>query len=240
MSRSRSESSLCSSSHKSGSHSGSDQPWPVADWPTASSSRPAVGSGRGYPDHSLPATNMHKVFSSSQESSVADSSLSSDNISAREPETVEHHDGQSAKYSAGSDLHNLGQCSPCAWNWRPAGCVNGSHCSFCHMCEEGEIKQRRKNRLVKLKSSKSAVASAAPSPHIQMLQQDPNSGSSAQVDRRRNLPKPNKAYAFNAAILTSLETTPVKPHSERDHMMLARSIASSSSQRRVDANKLSL
>jgi len=216
MGRSRSESSLNSSSHdKSGSASGSDQPWQVADRPTG---RPAVDSSRGYVDQSPPA-NMHKVFSSSQESSAAESSLSSDNISARNEPEVEQQAGEGAKWSAGSDLHHLGQCSPCAWNWRPAGCVNGSHCLFCHMCLEGEIKQRRKNRLVKLKGSKKAVASAADgnaraqlalqSQLSQIAQQDPSGGSLAQVDRRRNL-------------------------------TLARSIASSSAQRRDNESKLSL
>ena len=45
-------------------------------------------------------------------------------------------------WSAGSDLHILGKCSPCAWKYRVAGCNNGEICKFCHMCPPGTVKAR--------------------------------------------------------------------------------------------------
>jgi hypothetical protein len=43
--------------------------------------------------------------------------------------------------------HRSGQCKPCAWYWRPQGCRNGEKCAYCHMCPEGELKARKKNKI---------------------------------------------------------------------------------------------
>jgi len=47
-------------------------------------------------------------------------------------------------WSVGSELHHIGECRPCAWNCRPGGCVQGASCTFCHLCEQGALRQRRK------------------------------------------------------------------------------------------------
>lgn len=59
-------------------------------------------------------------------------------------------------WSVGSDLHQLGKCNPCAWNWRPSGCINGGDCMFCHMCPSGELKVRRKERVTRLKAERTS------------------------------------------------------------------------------------
>jgi len=59
-------------------------------------------------------------------------------------------------WSSGAELHQSGECNPCAWNWRPRGCVNAQDCKFCHMCEEGALKLRRKERVAKLKADRAA------------------------------------------------------------------------------------
>lgn len=46
--------------------------------------------------------------------------------------------------SAGSSLHELGQCRPCAWFWKPQGCQNGQACAHCHLCPKGELKERKR------------------------------------------------------------------------------------------------
>lgn len=46
--------------------------------------------------------------------------------------------------SRGSVLHALGQCKPCAWFWKPQGCRNDQNCQHCHLCPEGELKERKK------------------------------------------------------------------------------------------------
>lgn len=48
--------------------------------------------------------------------------------------------------SHGSALHSVGECRPCAWFWKAAGCQNGQDCSYCHICGEGEAKLRKKTK----------------------------------------------------------------------------------------------
>jgi len=55
--------------------------------------------------------------------------------------------------SIGALGHCENNCKPCAWNWKPGGCVNGRNCDFCHKCERGELKRRRKERVAVLRKS---------------------------------------------------------------------------------------
>lgn len=77
--------------------------------------------------------------------------------------------------SQGSVLHGTGNCRPCAWFWKPAGCMNGSDCNFCHACPEDERKMRRMRRLLH-KTSVDGGASG-------------KLGESAPVEQRPNLQK---------------------------------------------------
>ncbi|CAE7226560.1 unnamed protein product [Symbiodinium natans] len=45
--------------------------------------------------------------------------------------------------SIGSASHYTGECRPCAF-LHAKGCVNGTSCSFCHLCDKGEKKRRQK------------------------------------------------------------------------------------------------
>jgi len=54
-------------------------------------------------------------------------------------------------YSAGSELHGTGECAPCMWFFKPRGCQLGVLCGFCHLCPDGELKQRRKKKDTKLR-----------------------------------------------------------------------------------------
>jgi len=47
--------------------------------------------------------------------------------------------------SKGSALHPWGACKPCAFVFE-VGCANGVNCQFCHLCEPGEKKRRKKER----------------------------------------------------------------------------------------------
>ncbi|CAE8667860.1 unnamed protein product, partial [Polarella glacialis] len=51
-----------------------------------------------------------------------------------------------AALSAGSTLHDLGNCRPCAFFWKDEGCANDASCPFCHICMPGEKKRRYKER----------------------------------------------------------------------------------------------
>mmetsp|Transcript_3499 Transcript_3499/g.10208 ORF Transcript_3499/g.10208 Transcript_3499/m.10208 type:complete len:263 (-) Transcript_3499:94-882(-) len=60
--------------------------------------------------------------------------------------------------SVGSELHGTGECRPCAWFWRPQGCMNSAECRHCHLCPAGEMKARRKQKA----QASRAGGSAAP------------------------------------------------------------------------------
>jgi len=46
----------------------------------------------------------------------------------------------------GSASHHLQKCKPCAF-FNMKGCRDGVECQFCHLCEAGEKKRRKKERL---------------------------------------------------------------------------------------------
>lgn len=55
--------------------------------------------------------------------------------------------------SSGAQAHALGQCTPCAYFWyKKDGCRKGDECQFCHLCQKGEIKRRKKQRVQQLKA----------------------------------------------------------------------------------------
>merc|ERR1719401_1993087 len=47
--------------------------------------------------------------------------------------------------SWGSKLHASGQCKPCAFVFKD-GCQSGINCNFCHLCDPGAKKRRKKER----------------------------------------------------------------------------------------------
>jgi hypothetical protein len=53
--------------------------------------------------------------------------------------------GSAEMPSRGSALHQWGACKPCAFVFAE-GCMNDINCQFCHLCEPGEKKRRRKER----------------------------------------------------------------------------------------------
>jgi len=61
------------------------------------------------------------------------------------------------------DQHGAGVCRPCAWYWRATGCQNGSACSYCHLCPEGELKSRKKNKIAAMKMGALTPVSKQPS-----------------------------------------------------------------------------
>lgn len=48
-------------------------------------------------------------------------------------------------WSLGSARHHEGLCKPCAW-FRKRGCTLGGSCAYCHLCGDGEIKARKKQK----------------------------------------------------------------------------------------------
>lgn len=60
--------------------------------------------------------------------------------------------------SLGSMKHELGSCLPCAWFWKPSGCHHGLNCNRCHVCPPGELKIRKKAKILKLREAAKAEA----------------------------------------------------------------------------------
>lgn len=45
------------------------------------------------------------------------------------------------------EAHRMGDCKPCAYYlYKEDGCRWGDECSFCHLCVEGEVKKRKKEK----------------------------------------------------------------------------------------------
>ena len=82
-----------------------------------------------------------------------------DNCDAEAQSVSEDEESSSTQLpSVGSAQHGSGSCQPCAWFWKPQGCLNGPACLRCHLCPAGEIK-RRKGEL-KQKKAQAAEGSA--------------------------------------------------------------------------------
>jgi len=64
------------------------------------------------------------------------------------------------QWSEGADRHFGSLCRPCAWNWRPSGCENGSTCNFCHLCPEGALRQKRRQTERRRKEERQALRAA--------------------------------------------------------------------------------
>lgn len=65
---------------------------------------------------------------------------------------------RATSYSQGSALHDAGGCEPCAWFWKPAGCRNAADCKRCHLCEEGALKNRKKVKVMMMRTKSGAEA----------------------------------------------------------------------------------
>jgi len=57
-------------------------------------------------------------------------------------------------WSVGSELHSVGKCKPCAWNWQPTGCIEGVNCIRCHLCDDHAFVDHRRDRLATLRASR--------------------------------------------------------------------------------------
>mmetsp|Transcript_95654 Transcript_95654/g.274647 ORF Transcript_95654/g.274647 Transcript_95654/m.274647 type:complete len:368 (+) Transcript_95654:66-1169(+) len=53
--------------------------------------------------------------------------------------------GSDERPTMGSTTHRGGNCKPCAFLYTK-GCMNGTECPFCHLCDAGEKKRRQKEK----------------------------------------------------------------------------------------------
>lgn len=85
----------------------------------------------------LPMPDASKAFGAEE-----DESGEEDQDAATSPE---HHRTIAKSSHAGSQGHNVGMCKPCAF-FNTKGCKDGVICKFCHLCEPGEKKRRKKEK----------------------------------------------------------------------------------------------
>jgi len=75
--------------------------------------------------------------------------------------------------SLGSSMHGTGTCTPCAWFWKTDGCLNAKDCRYCHLCPEGELKKRKKQKVAKMRLGLATPKGSSPggmmSPNAQPL-----------------------------------------------------------------------
>eukprot|EP00971_Amphidinium_carterae_P170067 3369687-Amphidinium_carterae.1 len=55
--------------------------------------------------------------------------------------------------SVGSAEHPLGTCKPCAF-FHKNGCEKGPECSFCHLCDDEEVKKRKREKKDRMRELK--------------------------------------------------------------------------------------
>ncbi|CAJ1433701.1 unnamed protein product [Effrenium voratum] len=70
-------------------------------------------------------------------------------------------DGQNL--NVGSQGHHLRLCKPCAF-WNTKGCKDGKECKFCHLCEPGEKKRRKKEKSAYIRNISRWRQQPAPEP----------------------------------------------------------------------------
>jgi len=84
--------------------------------------------------------------------------------------------------SMGSNLHETGTCKPCAWFWKPTGCMNGAACRHCHLCPFGELTRRKRfNRKLARQVRDQAAESVSDSSSSPLYQSDSSFGTTAGI-----------------------------------------------------------
>lgn len=105
------------------------------------------------------------------------------------PVTVQPFGPDRVQWSVGAKDHGTGNCSPCAWNWKPNGCCKGAACKFCHMCTEDAMKNRRKKRVEHLKKERLQAASSNAYPGSQPSCEQTPTASSSFAGRAVEMPQ---------------------------------------------------
>jgi len=63
------------------------------------------------------------------------------------------------EWSVGAEGHAVQQCKPCAFLDSRKGCLQGSACMYCHLCEPGEKKRRQREKKSSLRAQQRQMAS---------------------------------------------------------------------------------
>eukprot|EP00434_Breviolum_minutum_P018228 symbB.v1.2.016080.t1/scaffold1216.1/size131131/6 len=121
----------------------------------------------------------------------------------------ENFEGKAPK-SIGSRLHGSGLCKPCAWFWKPTGCLNGYECRHCHSCTSGEFNRRKRERrrLFRQKGAQVHAGEFSPiSPSSFISLSAPQSPRTEPAETRQELPSPH-GEGFQRAVTWPAPTAP--------------------------------
>eukprot|EP00929_Paragymnodinium_shiwhaense_P118418 TRINITY_DN90339_c0_g1_i1.p1 TRINITY_DN90339_c0_g1~~TRINITY_DN90339_c0_g1_i1.p1 ORF type:complete len:257 (+),score=16.79 TRINITY_DN90339_c0_g1_i1:113-883(+) len=72
------------------------------------------------------------------------------------PQIFLSHPSAKTAPSVGSAAHGTGICRPCGFFWKKAGCLTGSNCLYCHLCDPKEKRRRHKARKALLRAEVAA------------------------------------------------------------------------------------
>lgn len=96
---------------------------------------------------------MEQIFVPPPPAVVSEDAMTTPALQANDGAPLEPALGSEELPSAGSASHWSGTCRPCTFFYAK-GCENGIKCAFCHLCEKGEKKRRKKVRLQQKKMEK--------------------------------------------------------------------------------------
>lgn len=65
--------------------------------------------------------------------------------------------------------HFAGTCQPCAYYYKPDSCKWGAKCDFCHLCPDGEIKARKKEKIRALREQAQREKNLMQNPQVVSL-----------------------------------------------------------------------
>jgi len=99
------------------------------------------------------------VFCSSSDSS-AKKSEPGPNCQPQGEQSQARKIGRLPEWSKGAMQHEAGTCKPCSWHWKDRGCINKADCKFCHMCDKGALKARRKEKMIRTRAAREEEAIA--------------------------------------------------------------------------------
>jgi hypothetical protein len=57
-----------------------------------------------------------------------------------------------SQYHGTTIVHGQPACQPCAWYYKASGCANGEACNYCHICPQGELKNRKREKLARMRA----------------------------------------------------------------------------------------
>ncbi|CAK9075928.1 unnamed protein product [Durusdinium trenchii] len=124
-------------------------------------SEPRTSLGLAARSHSAPPPPRS---SEATEDVEDDSNQSASSYQAEKAEDTDHE----GEHSIGSTSHRVGLCKPCAWYWKPGGCMNGAQCRHCHLCPHGELgRRKRMNRKIARNTRQAQADDPAPAQSLQ-------------------------------------------------------------------------